>query len=67
MPAGAGNGGRATNEATASKGSNMKYQKPKVVAKSAAKQTFAAGCPEKTVHNSGCSLSNQTCMCGSLR
>ncbi len=45
----------------------MKYQKPKVVAKSAPKQSFAAGCPEKTVHCSGCSLSNQTCLCGSLR
>ncbi len=45
----------------------MKYQKPKVVAKSASKQSFAAGCPEKTVVNNFCSMSNNRCMCGVLK
>lgn len=30
------------------KGAKMAYKKPKIVAKSAAKQSFAAGCPTNT-------------------
>lgn len=63
MPAGAGDCGEATNEATASEGINMKYQKPKVVAKSAPKQSFAAGCPAERVNTTNCSF-NHFCMCG---
>ncbi len=44
----------------------MKYQKPKVVAKSAPKQSFAAGCPTKTAVP-GCSLQNTACSVGSLQ
>lgn len=44
----------------------MAYKKPQIVAKSAAKQSFVAGCPEKTPI-SGCSGHNTRCMCGSLK
>ncbi len=44
----------------------MKYQKPKVVAKSAAKQTFAAGCPTN-IPSTNCNPANQRCMAGSLK
>lgn len=45
----------------------MKYQKPKVVAKSAPKQSFAAGCPEKTPRSANCASNNSYCMCGPLK
>lgn len=45
----------------------MKYQKPQVVAKSAAKKSFVAGCPEKTVVTPTCNTWNQKCMCGPLK
>lgn len=66
-PAGAGNCGKETNEATASEGTSMKYQKPKVVAKSAPKQSFAAGCPTNTRVVTNCSASNYKCDCGPLK
>ena len=44
----------------------MAYKKPQIVAKSAAKQSFVAGCPEKQVNAAYCSYRNQECMCGSL-
>ena len=44
----------------------MKYQKPKVVAKSAPKQSFVAGCPEKKVEFNLCSSGNNACLCGPL-
>jgi len=36
------------------KGAKMAYKKPQIVAKSAARQTFVAGCPANKVHNNGC-------------
>jgi hypothetical protein len=66
-PAGAGDCGNGTNEAAASEGSIMKYQKPKVVAKSAPKQSFAAGCPVKTTQSSNCSSLNRKCECGPMK
>lgn len=47
----------------------MAYKKPQVVAKSAAKQSFVAGCPEVKVYDSGakCSMSNHKCECGGCR
>ena len=67
MPAGADDGGEEeTNEATASEGRNMKYQKPKVVAKSAPKLSFVAGCPEKTAKAPFCHSANNDCLCGQL-
>ena len=46
----------------------MKYQKPKVVAKSAPKQSFVAGCPKNT---SVCSCVERTpyanCMLGNMK
>jgi hypothetical protein len=45
----------------------MKYQKPKVVAKSAPKQTFAAMCPTNNIVSHGCSPSNYKCDCGPLK
>ena len=45
----------------------MAYKKPQIVAKSAAKQSFAAGCPEKTPSSTACSCHNTKCMCGPLK
>jgi hypothetical protein len=42
----------------------MKYQKPKVVAKSAPKQSFVAGCPAKTRLAPYCYSANRNCECG---
>lgn len=44
----------------------MAYKKPQVVAKSAAKQSFVAGCPEKT-STSGCHEYNHKCECGQFK
>ena len=43
----------------------MAYQKPEVVAKSEAKESFVAGCPEKTCV-AMCEFYNTSCMCGPL-
>ena len=46
----------------------MAYKKPQIVAKSAAKQSFVAGCPPQTMANGGlCSINNRKCMAGSLK
>ena len=46
----------------------MTYKKPKIVAKSAPKQSFAAGCPEKVpLPASNCTPVNKRCMCGPLK
>ena len=45
----------------------MAYMKPEVIAKSEAKESFVAGCPEKTC-GIGCHTSyNTSCMRGLLR
>ena len=44
----------------------MAYKKPEIVAKSEAKQSFVAGCPEKTVKFTRCNSANHICMCGPL-
>ena len=44
----------------------MAYKKPQVVAKSAAKQTFVAGCPEKTSADF-CTMQNHNCECGPMK
>ncbi len=44
----------------------MAYQKPEVVAKSAAKESFVAGCPAEKVQCTDCYWNNQQCMCGPL-
>ena len=41
----------------------MAYKKPQIVAKSAAKQTFVAGCPENRPKGLSCSYNSQ-CECG---
>lgn len=38
----------------------MAYKKPQIVAKSAAKQSFVAGCPTN-YHPSSCSVVNSKC------
>ena len=45
----------------------MAYKKPQVVAKSAPKQSYVAGCPLKDVAAPRCSYSNSRCMCGPLK
>jgi hypothetical protein len=46
----------------------MAYKKPEVVAKSEAKQSFVAGCPEKKMADSHCNpSSNRICLCGPLK
>ena len=50
------------------KGAEMAYKKPEVVAKSEAKESFVAGCPEKRpTLSSGCSYSNSFCYTGRLK
>ena len=44
----------------------MKYQKPKVVAKSAPKQSFAAGCPTRIQKSANCNSLNQECSVGPI-
>lgn len=49
----------------------MAYKKPQIVAKSAAKQSFVAGCPANTVPCCGgpnrCSPTNAKCMTGPMK
>lgn len=45
----------------------MAYKKPQIVAKSAAKQSFVAGCPEKTQFVSWCAQGNKNCQCGPVK
>ncbi len=45
----------------------MAYKKPQLVAKSAPKQSYVAGCPTNKVANPQCSRSNTVCMCGPLQ
>lgn len=52
---------------TKKKKNKMSYKKPQIVAKSAAKQSFVASCPEKTLVSMNCSSSNTRCMCGPLK
>ena len=44
----------------------MAYQKPEVVAKSAAKESFVAGCPVEKVRTTRCDWGNNACFCGPL-
>ncbi len=46
----------------------MAYKKPQVVAKSASKKSFVAGCPVQTVVSTTCNpAGNVRCMCGPLK
>lgn len=45
----------------------MSYKKPQIIAKSAAKQSFVAGCPEKTTCYNNCTIANSKCMMGNLK
>lgn len=45
----------------------MAYKKPQIVAKSAAKQAFVAGCPTKNVVGNCCTSHNKMCMVGPLK
>lgn len=45
----------------------MAYKKPQIVAKSAAKQSFVAGCPTKTQVVTFCNPVNQTCQLGPVK
>lgn len=44
----------------------MSYQKPVIVAKSGAKQSYVAGCPEEWIHFPFCHRENWNCSCGPL-
>ena len=44
----------------------MAYKKPQMVAKSSAKKSYVAGCPERTPESRFCNQNNRSCMCGSL-
>lgn len=60
--------GSPRNMNKSKKGQIMKkYQKPQIVAKSAPKQTFVAGCPEKTAAYTTCTTINNKCLCGPLK
>ena len=45
----------------------MAYKKPEIVAKSAAKQSFVAGCPPQKAVASCTSVTNTKCMIGQQR
>ena len=45
----------------------MAYKKPQIVAKSSAKKSYVAGCPEKTPIVGHCYYGNTCCMCGELK
>ena len=46
----------------------MAYKKPQIVTRSAAKQTFVAGCSmNKPVHATNCSSANSRCHMGPLK
>lgn len=45
----------------------MAYKKPQIVAKSAAKQQYVAGCPTNTVVVTNCSGANFKCQCGPMK
>jgi len=68
-PAGAGYGGNKNKQRGKSlrKEPEMAYKKPEIVAKSEAKQSFVAGCQEKTVFVTRCNSANAKCMCGPLK
>ena len=42
----------------------MAYKKPQIVAKSAAKQQYVAGCPALKVYGTGCCPTVNRCFCG---
>ena len=70
-PVGAGHGGskkQAKGQQT-QKGAKMAYKKPEVIAKSEAKQSFVAGCPEKRppLNPQLCAGSHSECYIGKLR
>ena len=45
----------------------MAYKKPQMVAKSSAKKSYVAGCPEVTPwYGDRCTSCNTCCMCGPL-
>lgn len=68
LPPGGGGIDKVTNQSPkGEKVIQMSYKKPEIVAQSAAKESFVAGCPEKTLINSSCSTSNKKCMVGDLR
>jgi len=46
----------------------MAYKKPQIVAKSAARQSLVAGCPQNTSPNPGnCALGNLRCLAGPIK
>ena len=45
----------------------MAYKKPQIVAKSAAKQSFVASCPPKTMVFTNCSSANYKCDSGPVK
>ena len=45
----------------------MAYKKPQLVAKSAPKQSYVAGCPTKTQHTATCGWINTTCQVGPIK
>jgi len=47
----------------------MAYKKPQIVAKSAAKQTFVAGCGTSNVQRSGCEnpVTRASCQMGKIK
>ena len=52
---------------TPRKGAKMAYKKPQMVAKSSAKKSYVAGCPERTPSEpSKCYHGNSCCYCGPL-
>lgn len=45
----------------------MAYKKPQLVAKSAPKQSYVAGCPEVKPFFTSCQSANRSCYCGPIK
>lgn len=45
----------------------MAYKKPQIIAKSAPKQSYVAGCPEHTHYSGKCVSANARCMTGPIK
>ena len=48
------------------KGAKMAYKKPQMVAKSSAKKSYVAGCPQNTLYYRSCTPANVSCNLGPL-
>ena len=61
------NGDAEMREIPSERSLKMAYKKPKMVAKSSAKKSYVAGCPERTQMIDYCHNQNKSCQVGPLQ